>query len=89
MLIADRGIAVSYAGCFVIASGVFLVGSAAIVWLPSNLPRYGKRSAAVGLQLMAGNSAGIAAPYVSNILLKCFAAIPCTGMAPFYGHEFR
>ena len=65
MLIAGRGIAVPYVGCFVIATGVFIVAGTALVWLPSNLPRYGKRSTAVGLQLMAGNSAGIAAPYVS------------------------
>lgn len=66
MLIAGSGIAVRFAGCFVIATGVFLVGSTALVWLPSNLPRYGKRATGVGIQLMIGNSAGIASPYVST-----------------------
>ncbi|KAI4249767.1 MAG: hypothetical protein L6R40_000556 [Gallowayella cf. fulva] len=65
MLIAGRGVAVRYAGCFMIASGIYVVSGIALVWMPTNLPRYGKRSTAVGMQLMFGNSAGIAAPYVS------------------------
>ena len=75
MLVAGNGIAVPYAGCFVIATGVFLVAGTALVWLPSNLPRYGKRATAVGMQLMTGNSAGIAAPYVSYAPITiCLAA---------------
>lgn len=66
MLISGRGVAVQYIGCFVIASGIFLVSGIALVWLPTNLPRYGKRSTGVGMQLMIGNSAGIAAPYVRS-----------------------
>ena len=65
MLIAGGGVAVPYIGCFVIATGVFVISGIAIVWMQSNLPRYGKRSTAVGMQFMIGNSAGIAAPYVS------------------------
>ncbi|KAL8791672.1 MAG: hypothetical protein Q9195_005755 [Heterodermia aff. obscurata] len=64
MLIAGRGVAVPYLGCFFIATGLFIVSGIALVWLPTNLPRYGKRSTAVGMQLMLGNSAGIAAPYL-------------------------
>ncbi|KAL8934453.1 MAG: hypothetical protein Q9216_005911, partial [Gyalolechia sp. 2 TL-2023] len=63
MLIAGQGIAVRFAGCFFIATGLFLVSGIALAWLATNLPRYGKRSTAVGMQLMIGNSAGIAAPY--------------------------
>ena len=66
MLISGRGVAVQYIGCFVVASGIFLVAGIALVWLPTNLPRYGKRSTGVGMQLMIGNSAGIAAPYVRS-----------------------
>ncbi|KAL8810064.1 MAG: hypothetical protein Q9200_002878 [Gallowayella weberi] len=65
MLIAGRDVAVPYAGCFFIASGIYTVSGITLVWMPTNLPRYGKRSTAVGMQLMIGNSAGIAAPYVS------------------------
>ncbi|KAI4187689.1 MAG: hypothetical protein L6R41_002635 [Letrouitia leprolyta] len=64
MLIAGESVAVQYTGCFVIATGLFVVAGLALAWLPSNLPRYGKRSTAVGMQLMVGNSAGIAAPYL-------------------------
>ena len=65
MLAAGQGVAVPFAGCFLIATGLFLVAGISLVWLPANFPRYGKRSTAVGMQLMIGNSAGIAAPYVS------------------------
>ncbi|KAL8715427.1 MAG: hypothetical protein Q9220_000761 [cf. Caloplaca sp. 1 TL-2023] len=63
MLIAGNGVAVPYVGCFAIASGIYLVSGITLVWMPTNLPRFGKRSTAVGMQLMIGNSAGIAAPY--------------------------
>lgn len=74
MLIASKGVAVPFAGCFVIATGVFLVSGIALVWLPTNLPRYGKRSTGVGMLLMLGNSAGIAAPYVSHTLTSVLAS---------------
>ena len=72
MLIAGHGVAVPYLGCFFIATGLFIVSGIALVWLPTNLPRYGKRSTAVGMQLMLGNSGGIAAPYVSFSSLLSF-----------------
>lgn len=65
MLAAGQGVAARFAGCFVVATGLFMIAGTALVWLPTNLPRYGKRSTAVGMQLMIGNSGGIAAPYVS------------------------
>ncbi|KAL8720016.1 MAG: hypothetical protein Q9225_003061 [Loekoesia sp. 1 TL-2023] len=64
MLIAGQGVAARFAGCFVIATGIFTVSGLALAWMPTNLPRYGKRSTAVGMQLMIGNSAGVAAPYL-------------------------
>ena len=65
MLIAGHNVAVQYTGCFFIATGIYIVSGIAIVWMPTNLPRYGKRSTAVRMQLMIGTSAGIPAPYVS------------------------
>ncbi|CAO1598317.1 hypothetical protein XANCAGTX0491_002086 [Xanthoria calcicola] len=64
MLIAGHNVAVQYTGCFFIATGIYIVSGIAIVWMPTNLPRYGKRSTAVGMQLMIGTSAGIPAPYL-------------------------
>ena len=69
MLITGRGVAVPYLGCYFIATGIFIVSGLALAWLPTNLPRYGKRSTGVGMLLMLGNSAGIAAPYVSFLPL--------------------
>ncbi|KAG8526552.1 uncharacterized protein KY384_008753 [Bacidia gigantensis] len=63
MLIAGKSVAVLYLACYVIATGLFILGIA-LAWLPSNLPRYGKRSAGVAMQIALGNSAGIPAPYV-------------------------
>ena len=65
MLITGRGVAVPYIGCFVIASGLFVISGIAVIWMPSNFPRYGKRSTAIGMMFTMGNSGGIAAPYVS------------------------
>ncbi|KAL8883074.1 MAG: hypothetical protein Q9198_000019 [Flavoplaca austrocitrina] len=67
MLIAGNNVAAQYVGCFFIASGIYIVSGIAVVWMPSNLPRYGKRSTAVGMQLMIGTSAGIPAPYLYPI----------------------
>ncbi|KAI4205287.1 MAG: hypothetical protein LQ350_000610 [Teloschistes chrysophthalmus] len=64
MLITGKGVAVKYAGCYVIASGIFVASGITLAWLPTNLPRYGKRATGIGMQLTIGNSAGIAAPYL-------------------------
>lgn len=56
---------VKYFGCFLAAMGLYVVVGIPLAWLPSNNPRYGKRTVATGLQLTIGNSAGIPAPFVS------------------------
>jgi len=56
---------VRYFGCFLVAAGLYVIVGLPLAWLPSNNPRYGKRTVATGLQLTIGNSAGIAAPFVS------------------------
>ncbi len=65
ILIADVGPAVHYFGCFVVALGLYVVVGLPLAWLPNNIPRYGKRTTATGLQLMIGNCSGIMAPFVS------------------------
>ncbi|KAH7311327.1 major facilitator superfamily domain-containing protein [Stachybotrys elegans] len=55
---------VKYFGCFLAAMGVYVVVGIPLAWLPSNNPRYGKRTVATGLQLTIGNTAGIPAPFL-------------------------
>ncbi|RSL49944.1 hypothetical protein CEP54_012169 [Fusarium duplospermum] len=55
---------VKYFGCCVVAIGLYVIVGIPLAWLPSNNPRYGKRTVAVGLQVTIGNSAGIPAPFL-------------------------
>ena len=64
LMISGRSVAVQYFGCFVIVTGVYIVGNLALVWLTTNLPRFSKRTTAVGTFLMCGSGAGVAAPFV-------------------------
>lgn len=67
ILMADVGPGVHYFACFVIALGLYVVVGLPLAWLPTNNPRYGKRTTAGGLQLMIGNTSGIMAPFVSPL----------------------
>lgn len=64
MLLSNTSAAVSYAGCFLVAMGLYVSVGLPLAWLPGNLPRYGKRTLASGMQLTAGNMAGIATPFM-------------------------
>ncbi|KAL8754462.1 MAG: hypothetical protein Q9184_005105, partial [Pyrenodesmia sp. 2 TL-2023] len=66
LLIVGQNVATRYAGCFVVATGLFVLPGIVLAWLPTNLPWYGKRSTAVGMQLTIGNCVGVAAPFVSR-----------------------
>jgi sugar phosphate permease len=63
MLMSNSASGVHYAGCFFVAMGLYVTVGIPLAWLPSNNPRYGKRTTASGLQLTIGNSAGIMAPF--------------------------
>ncbi|KAI4189871.1 MAG: hypothetical protein LQ346_005034 [Caloplaca aetnensis] len=76
LLIVGQNVATRYAGCFVIATGLFVLSGIVITWLPTNLPRYGKRSTAVGMQLMIGNCAGVAAPFVRPLSSLTLHTVP-------------
>lgn len=65
MLISNVSSGVHYAGCFLVAMGLYVVVGLPLAWLPSNNPRYGKRTTATGLQLTIGNCSGIMASFVS------------------------
>ena len=62
-LVSSQG-GVKYFGCCVVAIGLYVIVGIPLAWLPSNNPRYGKRTVAVGLQVIIGNLAGIPAPFV-------------------------
>lgn len=65
-----------YFGCYLVATGLYVIVGLPLAWLPSNNPRYGKRTVATGLQLTIGNSAGIAAPFVSWNLVGTIGKLP-------------
>jgi hypothetical protein len=69
MLMSDSSSGVHYAGCFLVAMGLYVVCGIPLAWLPSNSPRYGKRTTASGLQLTIGNMSGIMAPFVGFALV--------------------
>lgn len=67
LLISPISAGPHYAGCFLVAIGLYVAVGIPLAWLPSNNPRYGKRTTATGLQLTIGNTAGIMAGFVSTI----------------------
>ncbi|KAF1946652.1 MFS general substrate transporter [Clathrospora elynae] len=64
MLISPASSGVHYAGCFLVAMGLYVCVGLPLAWLPTNLPRYGKRTSATGLQLSIGNCAGIMSAFI-------------------------
>lgn len=64
MLMSDTGSGVRYAGCFLVTMGLYVAVGIPIAWLPSNNPRYGKRTTATALQLTIGNCAGIMSSFL-------------------------
>ena len=70
MLISDSSAGVHYAGCFLVAMGLYVCVGLPLAWLPTNLPRYGKRTSATGLQLTIGNCSGIMSAFVSSIIFS-------------------
>ncbi|KAL1601694.1 hypothetical protein SLS60_006609 [Paraconiothyrium brasiliense] len=64
MLMSDSRAAVHYAGCFLVAMGLYVNVGLPLAWLPTNNPRYGKRTLATGLQLSIGNCAGIMSSFL-------------------------
>lgn len=63
-LIADKGLGLSFAGCFIVALGLWVATGIAFSWIGVNNPRYGKRAFASGMQITIGNCSGIAAPFL-------------------------
>ncbi|KAF1920552.1 high-affinity nicotinic acid transporter-like protein [Ampelomyces quisqualis] len=64
MLISPSSSGTHYAGCFLVAMGLYVCVGLPLAWLPTNSPRYGKRTSATGLQLSIGNCAGIMSAFI-------------------------
>ncbi|KAI8964196.1 DNA-repair protein rad2 [Daldinia sp. FL1419] len=64
VLLSDSSAGVHYFGCFLVATGLYVTVGLPLAWLPSNTPRYGKRTTANGMQLTWGNAAGIMSSFI-------------------------
>ncbi|PYI03516.1 phosphoglycerate mutase-like protein [Aspergillus sclerotiicarbonarius CBS 121057] len=64
ILISDSSSGVHYFGALLIALGLYVTVGLPLAWLPTNLPRYGKRTFATGLQLTFGNVSGVMSPFL-------------------------
>ncbi|CAI7649754.1 unnamed protein product [Penicillium glandicola] len=64
ILISDSSSGVHYFGALMVALGLYVAVGLPLAWLPTNLPRYAKRTYATGLQLTFGNIAGVMAPFL-------------------------
>lgn len=99
VLMADAAPGVHYFGCFLVATGLYVCVGLPLAWLPTNLPRFGKRTFATGLQLTFGNISGIMTPFLYpndtapryimghavTLSLTGFSAIVYTFMWYWYG----
>ncbi|KAI9685307.1 MAG: hypothetical protein M1822_004680 [Bathelium mastoideum] len=65
VLMSDASSGARYVGCFLVAFGLYVCVGIPLAWNPANVPRYGKRTTATGMQLTIGNISGIMAPFVS------------------------
>lgn len=66
--LAPVGSSVHYFATFVISLGLFVAVGIPLAWLPSNNPRYGKRTTASAIQITICNCSGIVAPFVSQLV---------------------
>ncbi|KAL4794351.1 histidine phosphatase superfamily [Aspergillus venezuelensis] len=64
VLISDSGSGVHYFGALLVALGLYVAVGLPLAWLPTTLPRYGKRTFATGLQLTFGNVSGVMSPFL-------------------------
>ncbi|TGZ81159.1 putative MFS transporter [Ascodesmis nigricans] len=64
LLLAPVSPGVRYFACFLVALGLYVAVGLPLAWLPNNSPRYGKRTAATGMQLTMGNASGVMIPFM-------------------------
>lgn len=64
ILISATSSGVHYFGALMVALGLYVAVGLPLAWLPTNLPRYAKRTYATGLQLTFGNISGVMSPFL-------------------------
>jgi len=64
ILISKVSAGAHYFACCLVATGLYITLGIPLAWLPTNQPRYGKRTTATAIQLTIGNCAGIMAPFL-------------------------
>ncbi|KXT01152.1 hypothetical protein AC578_608 [Pseudocercospora eumusae] len=64
MLIANHSAALSYAGCFVIAIGLYTGNGLPLAWLPNNKPRWAKRAYTIAIWGAFANMGGCTIPFL-------------------------
>ncbi|KAF7155645.1 hypothetical protein CNMCM5623_008187 [Aspergillus felis] len=64
ILISDVSSGAHYFGALLIALGLYVTVGLPLAWLPTTLPRYGKRTLATGMQLTFGNVSGVMSPFL-------------------------
>ena len=64
--ISETSPAVHYFATYLIAVGLFVAVGIPLAWLPSNNPRYGKRTTASAIQITVCNCSGIVSPFVGH-----------------------
>jgi sugar phosphate permease len=58
------GAGAQYAGCVIVASGLYVAVGLGISWMPNNLPSHYKRAAGAGTSMTLGNCAGIMSSFI-------------------------
>jgi MFS family permease len=64
LLVPNYNTGMSFSGCFLVAAGCYTAIGTPLAWLTSNMPRYGKRAYASGVQLAVGTIGGVVAPFL-------------------------
>ncbi|TPX16106.1 uncharacterized protein E0L32_004101 [Thyridium curvatum] len=58
------GAGAQYAGCIIVAAGLYVAVGIPISWMPNNLPSHYKRAAGQGTSMTLGNCAGIFSSFI-------------------------
>ena len=64
LLVPNYNTGMSFAPSHLVAAGCYTAIGTPLAWLTSNMPRYGKRAFASGMQLAVGTIGGVVAPFL-------------------------